>query len=333
MPARPRARDATARVLALIARLPGQRLPAERDLAVQLGLGRPRLRRLLAELEGRRLIERRQGSGTWVVDPARQPPTRIVVLIDERLRLGQDPFFAACVDHLQRAVQAHAAACEVLRLGAEPPPPGGPAVLLGACTGGGLASWPADRPAVAWFVEADLPARGRISRIALEETAAGAQAARWLIEAGATALCFVGHEDRPSPRARLAGARAAAAAHGLEVALVACGMNYADGVAIAAQLPQGEQAGIIAANDWLAAGIHAAAPGARRLIGFDGLPIATSLGLPSLAMPLAVIADDIVGELARLVGPPPGIPRTLLYPMSLTGAPAAPALPSPRASR
>jgi GntR family transcriptional repressor for pyruvate dehydrogenase complex len=49
--------------------LPGSRLPAERDLAAQLGVSRNSVREAVHELELKRLVERRSGRGTMVLDP------------------------------------------------------------------------------------------------------------------------------------------------------------------------------------------------------------------------------------------------------------------------
>src|SRR5258708_32715459 len=45
---------------------PGQRLASERDLADELGVSRPTLRRAVIVLEMRGLLESRQGSGVYV---------------------------------------------------------------------------------------------------------------------------------------------------------------------------------------------------------------------------------------------------------------------------
>lgn len=47
---------------------PGERLPAERDLAERLGVSRPSLRDALAELQARGLLESRAGAGVFVAE-------------------------------------------------------------------------------------------------------------------------------------------------------------------------------------------------------------------------------------------------------------------------
>jgi len=50
---------------------PGERLPAERDLAEQLGVSRPSVREALIALEVEGIVEVRGGSGVFVLDRAR----------------------------------------------------------------------------------------------------------------------------------------------------------------------------------------------------------------------------------------------------------------------
>ncbi|HEX3757051.1 MAG TPA: FadR/GntR family transcriptional regulator [Kofleriaceae bacterium] len=53
----------------------GQRLPSERELAVQLGVSRPSLREALIALELEGLVEVRVGAGIWVTAASARPPT------------------------------------------------------------------------------------------------------------------------------------------------------------------------------------------------------------------------------------------------------------------
>lgn len=55
---------------------PGARLPAERDLARQLGVSRPSLREALIALEVERVIEVRTGSGIYVLEPPKRRSRR-----------------------------------------------------------------------------------------------------------------------------------------------------------------------------------------------------------------------------------------------------------------
>jgi GntR family transcriptional repressor for pyruvate dehydrogenase complex len=70
---------------------PGDRLPAERDLAVSLGVGRPALREALRDLAAIGVIEIRHGAGAFLTAPQHPALTRLAQLPDaERLaRLRQ----------------------------------------------------------------------------------------------------------------------------------------------------------------------------------------------------------------------------------------------------
>ena len=112
---------------------PGQKLPTERDLAAQLGLGRREIRRALEVLETEGLIWRRQGAGTFSGPPQNMPapqsstisasPAGLLNLIEARLalepalarlaaqRAGPDATrrIATCIDRIAAAQDADSA--------------------------------------------------------------------------------------------------------------------------------------------------------------------------------------------------------------------------------
>ncbi|NPV91121.1 MAG: FadR family transcriptional regulator [Firmicutes bacterium] len=58
---------------------PGQQLPGERELALQLGVNRGSLREALRVLELMRVLEKRVGEGVFVRDPARETSLEAIV--------------------------------------------------------------------------------------------------------------------------------------------------------------------------------------------------------------------------------------------------------------
>ncbi|WP_461214569.1 aminotransferase-like domain-containing protein [Lacticaseibacillus sp. GG6-2] len=74
--------------------LPGEKLPAERALAKQLGLNRSTIQHALAELVSAGMLARRVGSGTWVNSDkwGVATPTRWHDYLSTNRLLGPDPF-------------------------------------------------------------------------------------------------------------------------------------------------------------------------------------------------------------------------------------------------
>jgi DNA-binding LacI/PurR family transcriptional regulator len=303
------------RLLAMIAAHPGQRLPSERDLAADLGIGRQQLRGLLRTCAERSLIDRRHGSGTWAADRGEGRLRHIALVFDAALRLSDDPFFAAVLEAIQQAVQDAAATCSIVRY------PGAALeadamIIIGHDCGG---PWRESRlPRVAWLVDAALPGL-RASVVELDDARAGTAAVERLTAGDVRRVLFAGNTSLPNPRERCRGAESAAMAAGISFSVWEVPMNFASGLELAARLPDGVE-GVIAANDWLAAGIRSGLLAGRRsevkVIGFDGLGVASSLGVDSMIVPIASIAVDLVGELRRLAASPAAAGRRLVYPLA-----------------
>ena len=87
------ARDAAEHLKELIADgslAPGERLPAERDLAVHLGVSRPTVREAVGALVIMGLLESRQGAGTFVARETDHAADPAKIVID----IGDDPLSA-----------------------------------------------------------------------------------------------------------------------------------------------------------------------------------------------------------------------------------------------
>ena len=73
---------------------PGQRLPTERALSLEYGIGRSVVRRVLAELKRERLITQTVGSGTYVAAVAPSPAPHFCAT-GRFIRAGCDSLFIA----------------------------------------------------------------------------------------------------------------------------------------------------------------------------------------------------------------------------------------------
>jgi len=71
--------------------LVGQAIPAERQLATELGVSRLTLRAALDELVRDGYLERRHGSGTYVTEPKIAQPLTLTSFSDDMRRRGMTP--------------------------------------------------------------------------------------------------------------------------------------------------------------------------------------------------------------------------------------------------
>lgn len=309
-------------------RMRGRKLPPERELARQFGISRPRLRTILAKLESRGLIARHQGSGTYVLEEGSTAVSDVALLVDTSLKLRDDPFFSAVVEHLQHVCQAEGIRCTLERIA----PGAHPVVLEDGIIVVGIAGRevlehlaPRDVPAVGLFVRARPIPGARVALLDLDDRTGGRTAAELIMNSGCGPIYFLGRRDLPASGSRLAGAMEVLAEAGRTISVIESGMNYAAGLSDATQLsiPQdGPPVGVIAANDWLALGLHTGLMlrGRRirervEIVSFDGLSITAdpSLRIRSLAAPVDAIATDAVAELRRLAAAPDARGRDILY--------------------
>lgn len=320
----------------------GQRLPGEREMTARFGLSRPRLRRILESLEGQGLVQRRRGSGTYALAPGNGDLSRAVLLVDAALKLGDDPFFSLLVERLQGELQTAGAECIIRRTeGREALLPHSDGVIalgvagLNALSHAALAS----QPAVGLLAAATAKPGGRLSLLELDDENAGIEAARRLLAQGVRQVYFFGRRDIPAVGERLAGVERELKRAGVPLKVVKCGLNYAAGLEHGLHFePMPEKSrklerpkraiGFIAANDWLAVGLHTGlqsrdAKLRRRvtLLSFDGLALAQrpALGIASLAVPLETMAADAVGELQRL-RQPGAVGRAIRYALNWSDA-------------
>ena len=305
----------------------GQRLPGERELTERFGISRPRLRGILQVLEREGLIQRRQGSGTYALAPQTSDLSRAVLLVDASLRLGDDPFFSLVVERLQSGLQAAGAECVIHRTDGSSAnlPPAEGVIALGVVGLQVLDRMGETRCGVGLFASATARPGRQVSLLELDDYGAGREAARRLVQANVRQVFFFGRRALPAVGDRLAGAEEALYQAGLPLDVVECGLNYTAGLEQGSRFTNHEYpVGIVAANDWLAIGLHTGLqsqhPELRRrvvMVSFDGLPLTRhpGLGIASLAVPLEAMAVDAVAELQRLQRPG-AVGRSIRYPLS-----------------
>lgn len=310
----------------LVEQQAGQRLPGERELAGQLGLPRSGVRVLLDALEAEGLVRRQQGSGTYALDRQAKRLKMVALLIDEELKLGDDPFFSLLVDSFQGHLQAEGIGCmiERLRPGWQPRRGYEGAITLGQAGKMVLEKMQQGaQPLVCLFLNAHPRAGAPVSIFQLADREAGYEAAQRLLARGCNELFFVGKREITAARERLAGAEEAANARSLALRFLNCSLNYTAGLRLGQELTirKNTTPGLIAANDWLAIGLRAGLSSRFsaglpdiQITSFDGLPITADslLRIDSLAAPIQTIAADAVSELHRLLTPAPG--RIVRYP-------------------
>jgi DNA-binding LacI/PurR family transcriptional regulator len=323
-------KQAEDQVRRLVIQKAGQRLPSERELAQDLRISRPRLRSILSALRTEGLIEQRPGSGTYALAPDNERLNRVAVLIDEGLKLRDDPFISHLFECLQDSLQEEGARCMIERVDASDT---SYRLEDGAITLGLVGHRvveelrPADPPVVGLLLGPNVRPGRRASIFLLEDRDAGANAARFLLDKGCKQLFFLGRTDIPASNERYEGVRSILEGTNVSLNFISTHLNYAAGLKLGLDwsVPDTDgPVGIIVTNDWLAVGLraglrsHGTEKSNHYIVSFDGLPMTAdpALDINSLVIPVQAIAKDAVMELRNLSRSPISVGRVVRYPLA-----------------
>lgn len=97
---------------------PGDRLPAERQLAAELGVSRSRLREAIQQLTSRGLLVSQQGGGTFVTAPEDADPVRAALLSLAPLAHSQAGYWRDVME-IRKSLEGDAAAFAAMRADAD----------------------------------------------------------------------------------------------------------------------------------------------------------------------------------------------------------------------
>jgi GntR family L-lactate dehydrogenase operon transcriptional regulator len=97
---------------------PGDRLPAERQLAAELGVSRSRLRETIKQLASQGLLVSHQGGGTYVTSPDEAEPVRNALLSLSPLAQSEPGYWRDAME-IRKSLEGDAAAFAALRADAE----------------------------------------------------------------------------------------------------------------------------------------------------------------------------------------------------------------------
>jgi len=312
----------------MITRHPGQRLPSERSLAVNLGVSRARIRQVLDRLESEQLVTRQRGSGNYAVDLRKDRLTTVGILVDRQLKLGNDPFYSMLLEQLQGALQHEGIRSVIERIDDDSKLPEGEdaLIIMGMAGNRVIETQNESLPILGIFLDAKPNPGTQVSILQVDNLDAGYQAADYLYSLGVTSFCFVGPNHIPASRDRFLGAKNFCEEQGQQLEHFPCRMNYTGGLSAGQEILQsdlgGSKRGLITANDWTAIGLHSSMISFGKelreryvIVSFDGLPITNdpNLEIHTMTIPLRSIVQDSVMELQRYLDQPSASGRVLNY--------------------
>jgi DNA-binding LacI/PurR family transcriptional regulator len=291
---------------------PGDRIPAEREMAETTRTSRVTVRRAYAELEAAGVLERRQGSGARISTSAggRQRQSGTVAVLASL----KDPFAVEFIEAMERAL-AEQDTFLVLKLTDQDPGKEREAAM--ALVSQGI------RDLVVWAsgggFDRALFGRLRIlgTNLVFFDRMLGKPFADYVgldnrhaveillakaLSAGSRSAVFVTHEglDADSDRQRQEAFERLAAARGIEYRVV--GVPWGADLSTEIRSRMGALAktrpAVVAVNDALAMAVKAAWP-RLAVFGIDGLPAAVQAGVTTLRQPMQAMAAAAVRMLGE----------------------------------
>ena len=309
----------------LVAAYKGKKLPGEREISVLLGISRPKVRQMISVLERERLVTRRQGSGTYGVDPDSCLLGEVTLLIDPDLKLGEDPFFSSLVEAVTTALHNHGIRCRLSRIDStNMEQHDSPLITFGEAGSDFMLGHDKNAvPVVGMLLHESAKPSNRASIIQWDDYSGGRTAAQWLQNKGCASIIALGLPTLKVSSERMIGARSYCTEKSMRFSRIDCRLNYAAGTAIAQDVCTSlkPNTGVVCSNDWQALGLRAGLTAlglsaqSVPIASFDGLAQtnAAELNIGSLRIPLECLAVDAVVELQRLSTPSGAIGRTLVY--------------------
>jgi DNA-binding LacI/PurR family transcriptional regulator len=307
----------------------GSRLLPERELAANLGVSRPTLRKAIGSLVADGLLSRTLGKGTTVARTLKKPRHTICVAYSTRTDPIDYPFLSIILQYIEAELSRHGAICVLAALadGDDLPSTISQSDGVIAITAVDVSTLPVDKPVINFFNLAHLSLDA--SYVMVDERVDGLVAARHLTSLGHRMVAFVGDTNKYSwARDRYIGCCDALAEANLpRPLLVQPTYEEPIGVELVYELKQNSITAVVAANDYIAMSLISvlhkeglSVPEDVSVVGFDDHPMSALFQPPltTVKLPVREAATIAVNELEeRLMVGGRSIPKKIILPSEL----------------